>query len=251
MHDQVLVGVLHRGAHSAEQGQLLGDGKIALPAIAVDGNAVYQLHYKVRGVLFGAAIDQPCDVGVVEIGQDLPLGAESRECESGTHTPADHLDRNLLFILSIGAHRAIDGSHSAFRDLFQDLIGADSSVRSTCGRQSTPGRRAPLPEPSGNWCRPARRMRAASQRTCAAPDPGRRDPGTAGARKAAGPSPIRRRFASGSMAPASYRLAVPHSVIEPALRRSPLAAGSKPKQATSAVIMMGRRRSSEASSVAE
>ena len=76
---QVLMGVLHRGADLAEEVDPGVESQAVLGRSTVEGHALDVLHDQVGpAVVGGAAVEEARDAGVVEGGQDLPLGAEPR-----------------------------------------------------------------------------------------------------------------------------------------------------------------------------
>jgi hypothetical protein len=74
VHDQVLMGVMHGGTDGADQLDALGERQAAAIAINVDGLAVDIFHHQIgRAVGGAAAVQQPCDVRVLQRRQDLPF----------------------------------------------------------------------------------------------------------------------------------------------------------------------------------
>ena len=79
MHDQVLVCVLNGAADVQEQLQARAQVELLPIAIAIERLAMHVLHDEVGLAFLGfAGIDQPRDVGVIQAGEDLPLGAEAQ-----------------------------------------------------------------------------------------------------------------------------------------------------------------------------
>jgi hypothetical protein len=122
----ILMSVPDRRADGAEQPQTIPGGQFLGVAVQIDRPAIDIVHDEVGRALLGrATIQELGDVGVVQVGQDLPLGAKAAENGLRIHAALDQLDRHLLLVLIIGAHRQIDGSHAAAADLACHLVRAD------------------------------------------------------------------------------------------------------------------------------
>jgi hypothetical protein len=77
MHDEILVGVMHRRAYGLKQMQACRYIELVQVAEGVDGDAVDVFHDRVhRSVGQGAAVQEMCDVRMIELGKDLPLDPE-------------------------------------------------------------------------------------------------------------------------------------------------------------------------------
>ena len=88
--------------------------ELVLFAIAVDGEAVDELHDEIRKSRAGdAAVDQACDSRMVEAGQELPFAAEAflhigrRQRQRHYFNGSRHLES------PVGALRQIDDAHTA------------------------------------------------------------------------------------------------------------------------------------------
>jgi hypothetical protein len=67
VNNQVLVGVLHAGAHLAEQVEPFVGRQALIVAVAIDRHAVYEFHHEERLPVGGrSAVHQTRDVGVIE-----------------------------------------------------------------------------------------------------------------------------------------------------------------------------------------
>ena len=76
-HDQPLVRRVHCRADLAHETEAILDGEVAFQAIAIDRYPLHVLHDQERPpVGSGAAVEQTCDVRVIELGEDLPLAVE-------------------------------------------------------------------------------------------------------------------------------------------------------------------------------
>ena len=117
MDDTVFVRVMDCGADLLKQSQPVGDRKLVVLAILVDGLAFDILHYKVRkAVLCRSAIEESGDVRMIETGEDLPLIAKAAHNKVGIHAPVDEFDRDTSFKLGVSTNRQIDRPHSAATD---------------------------------------------------------------------------------------------------------------------------------------
>ena len=95
-------------------------------AIAIEACALDVLHDEVGTTLLGfPRVDEPGDVGVIEIGEDLPLGTKA-QAESGMHGGAfDHFDGNGGAVLRVSALAEIDVPHTAVTEHRGESISAD------------------------------------------------------------------------------------------------------------------------------
>src|SRR5262245_46192195 len=127
MDDEVTVRGLYGRAHHAKQPQACGDAQSMLVAVGVDGLAFDILQYQVRNAVDGgAAVEQACDVRVIQRGQNLPLGAQARLYLPRQHAATDELDGDLLLVLLIGALAQVDLAHPALAQHAQHLVGANA-----------------------------------------------------------------------------------------------------------------------------
>jgi len=129
VHHQLAMCVSHGGADAKEQPEAVADGQPVRIAVSVDRLPFDQLHHKVgQAFRCGAAIDEPGYVGMLQIGQDLAFGAETRDRKRGLETALHHFDRNLLAVFVVCAHGAKNRAHAAFADLLGDLVGAQPAT---------------------------------------------------------------------------------------------------------------------------
>src|ERR1700677_2333235 len=127
MDDKILVRVLYGSADTAEELEPIIDGKIVLTAIVVNGNSIHILHYEVRDAIGGhASVQKARNIGMIEVRQNLPLGAETKQHALRGPEPGVHqLDDASLPIQLIGASRQVNCAHSAFADNAQKFVRAN------------------------------------------------------------------------------------------------------------------------------
>ena len=79
------------------------------------------LHDEVREpVVRRPAIQQPGDVGVIEAGENLSLGAEATTDLVGVQAELDDLDGDAALELVVVAYGQVDGAHPAASELADD-----------------------------------------------------------------------------------------------------------------------------------
>jgi hypothetical protein len=136
MDDEVVMGELHRLAHAEEQTEAIGHGELACAAVLVDADAIDVFHDQIGQPFFGrTAVEQPRDLRVLELGQDLALAAESAEQILVAQWRGDDLDRHLLVELVVGACREIHRAHAAAADLPGDLVRPEAPPGPADGRR--------------------------------------------------------------------------------------------------------------------
>src|SRR5262249_56681285 len=92
------------------------------------------LHQQIRpAVGGGAAVEQSCDVRVVEAREYLAFVSKPAQDELGVHAALDEFYRDSLFELIVGAFREIDSSHAALSDLADDSVWADVAFAEQLG----------------------------------------------------------------------------------------------------------------------
>jgi hypothetical protein len=127
VHHQVAVRVLHRPAHAGEEAQALGQSDTPRAAVLRDRRSFDQLHDQVRApVLGGASVHQPRDVRVVQVREDLPLGAEALQHVVRVQPPAQQLDGDPLREVACVAFRAVHRSPPAAPDLLHHPVTPDA-----------------------------------------------------------------------------------------------------------------------------
>src|ERR1700722_9140798 len=119
--------VLDRRTYVAKQSQTLGYRKTVPVAVFVDRRALHQLHDEIRNTVIGRiSIEQMSNVGMIQAGQNLPLVSKTLEDKSRVEAAPHELNRDFLCELSVGAHRAINLSHPARTDLFQNAVAGNN-----------------------------------------------------------------------------------------------------------------------------
>jgi hypothetical protein len=124
--DALLVRVLHRAAHLAEERHALAHRERPRVGVLGDGRARHALHHEVRQPGVGhARVVHARDVRVLHEGQRLALGRETRHHLVGGRGRAQHLERH------VAAHRRVllgevDGAHAALAEKPDHAVGADA-----------------------------------------------------------------------------------------------------------------------------
>ena len=131
VHDQMLVGKLHRLQRLQHQSHAFADRQCPCPREFGDRHALDQLQCKPRQAAgVDAAIEQGRDVRMLKPGQCLALAQEALDHSSGTGSRRcagmQLLDRHLLRELAVHALRAPDATHAAAAELLDQLVGAQS-----------------------------------------------------------------------------------------------------------------------------
>jgi hypothetical protein len=128
--DQVLVRVLNGRADLLEESQPLLRPQVLALAIEVEADAIDIFHHQVRHALPGrAAVQQAGDVRVVEVGEDLPLGAKATRQRVARQSAVDELDCDLLAKLLVRALGEINSCHSAATQRPHHTIATDELPR--------------------------------------------------------------------------------------------------------------------------
>ena len=124
---QVLVRVLHRRGQLQEDVEPRVGVEHARFGVLDQRRAVDELHHQVRpAVGRRAAVEQPGDVGMVEAGEDLPLGAEAADDGIGVHPALQHLEGDALVERVVVADGEIDRAHAALAQLADQAVGTDA-----------------------------------------------------------------------------------------------------------------------------
>ena len=125
MDDQVLMRVGHSRAHLAEKLDSLGRLKVVAVAKGPQWFALYILHHEEgQAIVARPAIEQPRDIRMVELGQNLALIAEPAQNVLRIEATPDQFERDLLSVFIVGARREIDGAQSTPANFTDDLVSA-------------------------------------------------------------------------------------------------------------------------------
>ncbi len=136
MDHQIAVGVGNGLAHFEKKAAALLDGRVAIAEPGVDGLLLHVFQHQVGAALRSAsAVDQPRDVGVVEIGENLALAPEPVEQLGRVQAVPDQLERGLLPELLVVADRQIDGAHAAAPDFPHHAPGAQTRADDRVGAE--------------------------------------------------------------------------------------------------------------------
>src|SRR5205814_7833791 len=92
-----------------------------------DSVAFDEFHHEVRHSVVGsAAVEQACDIGMIQSGEYLALMEESLHNKSRAQTDAHQLDGDLLVELAVDANGPVDVAHAAVSDLVDNFVWTDS-----------------------------------------------------------------------------------------------------------------------------
>ena len=135
MDDKALVRVLHRRTYLQKENQTGGSSKFVKVTIVIDRPAFDQLHHKVwQTFLRSSSFQQPGNVGMIEVGEELAFLLKPRDDESRILAGAYELDRDLLAVLVVRAEGTVDFAHAADANFFHNLISANAATDPcTCG----------------------------------------------------------------------------------------------------------------------
>ena len=132
MQDPLHVGVLHAGAHLAEERQPLGGRQLVLVAVRREGRAFDVLHHEVRlAALRRSGVEHARDVVVTHAREGRALGLEAPQHRAAVHSELDDLqgDPTHERLALLGQ---VDDPHAALAEDLQDRIGANVG-RMGCG----------------------------------------------------------------------------------------------------------------------
>ena len=126
MNDEVLVRIGDCRAYLAEERQAFGRGERIRVAVGVDRFAVHVFHDEIRESVVGRpAVDQARDIRMIELRQNLPLGAETPDDIVRVEPAPNDLDRDLFPILVVRSRGQVNGAQSAAADLADESVGAE------------------------------------------------------------------------------------------------------------------------------
>src|SRR5580700_624258 len=103
---------LHRGANLQKQADAIPYAQTPLVAVFVDGFPVDILQNQVGIALAAyAAIQQPCDMGMIQAREELPLHRETVSEKLASQVRAQDLERHLPVELPVAAMRQVHRPH--------------------------------------------------------------------------------------------------------------------------------------------
>jgi len=92
----------------------------------VEGPAFHIFHDEERTPVGSrSSVEEPRDVGVVQIGEDLAFVPETPENVLGVHSVPDYLNRHVFLKLVVVAYGLVNGAHSASADFVHHSPGAE------------------------------------------------------------------------------------------------------------------------------
>ncbi len=119
--DAVAMRVIQRRADFGGDAHGIRDGELLLSRQAIaERLALDERHDVVRRAVDLAGIDQPQDVGVLQVGDGLDLTQEPLGADDGRELGAQHLDGDLAVVLEVVGE--VDGGHAALAELALDRV---------------------------------------------------------------------------------------------------------------------------------
>ena len=126
MHDQVAVRIVHRVETCRKRRSRESTSNLRESAVVVERLPFHELGDQIRIAGGGnAAVQQPCDVVVVERSHQLALDFESPEELGSAEVRGHDLQRHPLFKLAVGALPAIDDARASAPQQSHRAIGAE------------------------------------------------------------------------------------------------------------------------------
>src|SRR5262245_8692076 len=106
------MGVFDSCADRQKQSQSLLDTKLLFVGVFRNPGALNVLHHEVRSsILGGAAIEQPCDVRMLQSSKDLTFSLEAAMDEVRIKTRMHQFNCNVRLILLVVPRSQINGPH--------------------------------------------------------------------------------------------------------------------------------------------
>src|SRR5262245_55810016 len=128
VNDEMTMRVFDSRADRQKQSQPLLDAKLLFVGVLRNPGALNVLHHEVRSsILGGTAIEQPCDVRMLQSSKDLTFSLEAAKDEVRIKTGMHQFNSNVRLILLVVARSQINGPHSASTQLTYQAIRTKSS----------------------------------------------------------------------------------------------------------------------------
>ena len=119
--------IINGHADAFEQYQALIYAEFVCVAILVDWNAAHVLHDEVRHAVIGfPAIEQPADIRVIEVRENLPLGEDALHEVLVAPPGLQHLDGDLVLELLVITPGKVDIAHAARAEQPNQPVIADT-----------------------------------------------------------------------------------------------------------------------------
>src|SRR5215204_7644567 len=115
-------------ADSAKEFQPFGNVQLMAVAITIERLAFDVLHHEVRQAVFSsAAVEQSCDMRMIECGEYLSFFTKAAEDEVSVHPALDQFYGGPFVELIVRARCLIDRAHAAASNLSVDSISAKAA----------------------------------------------------------------------------------------------------------------------------
>ena len=117
----VAVGVAQGAGDLGRDPDDVGDRKLLLaPEPVAQRFALDERHHVVRSAADLARVDEPEDVGVLQVGDGLDLAEEPLGADDGREVGAEHLDGDLALVAEVVGE--VDRGHAALAELALDAV---------------------------------------------------------------------------------------------------------------------------------
>jgi hypothetical protein len=126
VHDQVAMSVGQRLGHLPHQQQTIPHREALRVGVFVDRNPVDVLHHEEGcSPIVDAYVVQPCDVRMLEAGEDALLGQEPMANVGMVTRSGDDLERHFPVRVPVPTLGQVHGPHSTTADSLEDRVGTD------------------------------------------------------------------------------------------------------------------------------
>lgn len=125
MHDQFAVGMGNSLAHLEKEFTALPDIQCSGFAIDIERLARNILHHEKRPAIGRrAAIQQPGNIGVIEVRENLALVTETAEDIVGVHAVTNQFNGDFLRVLIVVTSGEVHGAHASAPNFPDDAVRA-------------------------------------------------------------------------------------------------------------------------------
>ena len=127
MDDALAMGVVEGTGHFPRESQGVINGKLLLARQAIAERFTRHIrHDVIEEAVGGAGVDQPQNVGMLQVGGDLDLGEETIAADDGAQLGVEDLNGDLAAVLEVFGE--IHRGHTALTQLAVEAIAVGESV---------------------------------------------------------------------------------------------------------------------------